>query len=229
MPAPEPGSFHTPKKRQYVEREEPRGRDVDSAERVNRLKALWWSGFIALFAIPLGLALGGLPWGLLGGLLAPALVFYGTMSLTEGSARVAGAIHNPQREMVPVKRDYSYAQSLSARGDYRGAIREYEQAVLAYPDDPEPYLRVARMYRRELGDPEMAVQWFKRARKEAALGRGQEFVATQEIIELYRNELATPTRAIPELARLIDRFPDDPGTAAAREELAQLRGQLASE
>jgi tetratricopeptide (TPR) repeat protein len=224
---PEPERFHSPKPRQYEEREH--NRDVDAAEKINRLKAIWWSLWVGLFAVPLGLMLGGFPVGLLGGLLAPVLVYYITMSLTAGSARAASSIHNPQGDIAPVKRDYSFAQSLAARGDYAGAIREYEQAILSFPEDPEPYLRVARLHRRELRNPEAALDWFKRARRDARIGRGQELLVTQEIIELYRDELATPTSAIPELARLIDRFPDDPGADAARAELAELRGQLASE
>ncbi len=229
MPTSDPGPFHSPKKRQYVERAVPSGRDADAAARIYKLKAMWWSVWVGLFAVPLGLLLGGFPVGLLGGLLAPVLVYYVTMSLTEGSARAASSIHNPQGEIAPIKEDYSFAQSLSARGDFAGAIREYEHATLACPEDPEPYIRVARIYRRDLHNPATALEWFKRARRDAVLGRGQELLITQEIIELYRNELAAPTSAIPELARLIDRFPDDPGADAARTELAELRDMLASE
>jgi tetratricopeptide (TPR) repeat protein len=112
------------------------------------------------------------------------------------------------------------------RGDHAGAIREYENAIASNPTDPEPYIRIARIHRRELSEPDAALRWFKRARSEVVMGRGQELLVTQEIIELYRDDLATPSRAIPELARLIDRFPDDPAVPAARQELARLRSEL---
>ena len=227
MQDPQPRTFHSPKQRQYEERD--RGRDVDEADRINRLRALVWSLVIFIVAVPIGLLVGGFPWGLLGAAVAAGLVYAGITGIAEAGVWTAGEIHNPRREIAPVRRDYSYAQSLAARGDFVGAIREYEVAVASVPTDPEPYLRIARIHRRNLGAAEDALLWFKRVRTEAEIGRGQELVVTQEIIEIYRDDLGTPARAIPELARLIDRFPDDPGVAAAREELARLRRELAAE
>lgn len=226
MTARSPDPLHKPQPRRYEERDPKRMRDVDAADRVNRLRAIWWSVYVLLFAVPIGLLVLGFPWGLLAGILAAGSVYAGTMLVTEGGARMVGTIHNPQGHVAPEKRDYSYAQSLAARGDYVEAVREYERAVIAFPHDPEPYIRIARLKRRELRQLEDAVYWFKRARTDAEISHGQELVVTRELIEMYRSDLDAPERAIPELARLIDRFPDDPAIEVSKRELAELRRQI---
>lgn len=226
MAARSPDPLHKPRERHYAERDPNRGRDVDAAERINRLRAIMWSAYVLLFAVPIGLFTLGFPWGLLAGLVAAGSVYAGTMLVTQGGARMIGTIHNPQGRVAPERRDYSFAQSLAARGDFAGAVREYERAVIEFPQDPEPYIRIARLKRRELQQPEDAVNWFKRARTDAEVSLGQELLVTRELIELYRGDLNTPERAIPELARLIDRFPDDPAVDVSKRELAELRERL---
>jgi tetratricopeptide (TPR) repeat protein len=41
------------------------------------------------------------------------------------------------------------AQLIHARGDFEGAVAQYEQALEALPDDPRPYLAMAGFFRRE--------------------------------------------------------------------------------
>ena len=111
----------------------------------------------------------------------------------------------------------------------REAIEVYEDAVTIYPADPEPYVCIARIYRDRLGGFEDAVSWFKRARAESNMESGREMLVTQEIIEIYRRRLDQPRRAIPELARLIDKFPNNPSRDAAQQELAALKAAVAQD
>ena len=95
-----------------------------------------------------------------------------------------------------------------------------------YVEDPEPYFRLARLLRDHLNKPEESVSWFKRARADAKLTRGQELQITQEIIELYIRKLRKPRKALPELAYLCKEFPDVPAAEGARRELAEMRAML---
>ncbi len=147
-----------------------------------------------------------------------------TTFLVEGTASLIERIHNPLG--TPVKRENSYPESLAARGRFEDAINAYQVCCADYPEDPEPYLRIARIYRDHLEQYEEAVFWFKRARSEAETGAGRELLATQEIIEIYTNKLRTPTRAIPELARIVDKFPDDPAAEWARREIERLKERI---
>lgn len=214
-------------KRKYEEKQPRRLKDVDSAARARTFKML-------LYSVPGGVAgamggafagIGALP-GFIVGFLFVFLVTRGT---AEGAGTAAGAIYHPSGRSAPVKREYSYAESLAARGRYEEAITAYEVGVSEFPEDPEPYMRIARLKRDRLGEFEDAVFWFKRARNDSEISEGQELLVTQEMIEVYRDKLDAPTRAIPELARLIDRFPDDQAADWARDEMGKLKEQVRAE
>jgi tetratricopeptide (TPR) repeat protein len=211
-------------KRVYAEKQKSSLKDVDSTARMRTL-------YMLAYSVPGGVAgalgswfggFGPLPGFVLGFLI----VFLVTKTISEGSGKTAGTIYHPSGRSTPVKHEYSYAESLAVRGRYEEATVAYEAAVSEFPDDPEPYLRIARLYRDKLDSYEQAVFWFKRARKDSGISKGQELLASQEIIEIYRDKLCTPTRAIPELARLLDRFPEDQTADWARRELARLKEQV---
>ena len=157
-------------------------RNVDSARRARLFKAGAWS--LAGGAIG---ALGGwfAGFGALPGFLAGfAFTFVVSHFIAEVAGKLAGTIHNPSGDSTPVVREYSYPESLAIRGRYDDAINAYQVSCADYPEDPEPYVRIARIYRDELQDYDNALFWFKRARTDASIDRGRDLLVTQEIIEI---------------------------------------------
>ena len=230
-----PGKSVPPPKRKYGDKKSHRLKDVDTAEQAMKAKALAWSIAAAVIGLAaLNLAGGQAKlepmalWLVRAAIVSlGALVYFLTMSISRGSGSIAGTIYHPSGRSSPVKHEYSYPESLAARGLYEEAVTAYEVAVSEFPEDPEPYIRIARTKRDKLSEFEDAVFWFKRARNDSEISQGQELVVTQEMIEIYRDKLGTPTRAIPELARIIDRFPDDPAAEWARQEMATLKEVVA--
>ncbi len=155
----------------------------------------------------------------------------GSLVFSQVAARSAGraaqAIYNPGG--TAVRREYSQADSLVARGKYEDAAAAYEVACLEYPEDPEPYFRLARLLRDHMARYDEAASWFERARAESKLKGLQGLVITQELIELYIYKLRTPRRAIPELTLLCERYPGTPAADVAQRELAEMRDLLARE
>jgi tetratricopeptide (TPR) repeat protein len=215
---------------------ERRRKDTDSAEQVFKFKA-------GVYAATAGLVLGGAAGALLaaaagihpflgmliGVPLATGAVYAVTMFLTHRTGDAAKIIYSPSGKSTPARRDYSYAQSLAIRGQYEEAARAYVEACEEFPDDPEPYFGLARLFRNHLQRYADAIKWLELARLKTDLGPGRELLATQEIIEMYVQKLHTPRKAIPELARLAERFPDTPAGEAAKRELAEMRGMIARE
>lgn len=220
-----------PRRRFSLRGDRSESRDVDAGDRVARLRAMVWAVVIGAIGVPISLLMadkvGAEPplsyLFLLGGPFAGFVVYRLTIGLTMGGAAMMEQIHNPSGESTPVVREYSKPQALAAGGHFREAIEAYGDAVAVYPEDPEPYLRIARILRDKLHEYEEAVTWFKRARAESKIDPGRELLVSQEIIEIYRRRLNAPVRAIPELARLIERYPGHPFQDAARRELAELR------
>lgn len=196
-------------------------RNVDSAQRVRLFQAAAWSlagGAIGAMGGKV-IGIGAIP-GFVAGF---AISFSVALAIAESVGKLFGTIHNPSGKSTPVVREYSYPESLAIRGRYEDAIDAYQVCCVDHPEDPEPYVRIARIYRDELHQYDEALFWFKRARTEAKLDRGRELLVSQEMIEIYTRKLGQPGSAIPELARIVDRFPGDPAAAVAQREIERLR------
>lgn len=211
-------------------------RDVDAAERMYRLQALVWGVYAGVLGgVPVGAGVAHLAGG---NLIIGALTELGVMVVgvplvagfvTQRAGATAQAIYNPSGDSTPYRRQYSYADALVMRGRYADAAAAYEAYCLEYPDDPEPYLRLARLYRDKLKQYQDAIAWFRRSRADARLTPGQELVVIQEIVEIHLHKLRAPQQAIPELALLCRKFPGTPAAEAAERELAELRQMLVRE
>jgi hypothetical protein len=120
-------------------------------------------------------------------------------------------------------------ESLVARNEFLRAVQAYEEYVWASPATPDPYVRIARLYRDKLVQPDEAERWFKRARTDARMPRGLDLLVTQELIELYLHKLKEPRKAIPELSHLCSAHAGTPAALAAEQDLKELREMLATE
>lgn len=210
-------------------------RDRDSTEHVYRLKALLWSlpgVFIGLLAgvlvasrtgvIPAAAALVGAAVG--GG------ATYGSIRLLMRAAGSAmQTVYAPSGASTPVKRDYSLAQSLIARGRYHEAVAAYEAHALEFPSDPEPPLQLSRLLGERLRQHEESARWLRHARNRCPLTAGQELMVAQELVRIYLDELQAPRRAMPELSRIVAGFPRTPAAEAAQRELTVMRELLVQE
>ena len=166
-----------PIKRRY-ERKRPKIRDVDAFARAQRVQRITW-GFYAAFymSLPTGLMVAKdligpvVAVGMLVGVVA--VVYLVTGFVSEGAGAVAAKIHAPSGESTPRRAEYSRAQSLVARGQFRDAAVAYEVHCLEDPTNPDPYFRVAEIYHKHLSDPAEAVAWYQRARADAKLTPGE--------------------------------------------------------
>jgi tetratricopeptide (TPR) repeat protein len=210
-------------------------KDRDVAESVFRLKALTWS----LTGMLLGALLGSyyalqsgrsvILYAALFAIVVWAVAFFGTLFFSEGVARMGGSVYFSSGSSTPAKREYSLAESYVARGQLADAAAEYERNASAHPDDPEPPLRLARLHRDSLRQPQHAVTWFRHALAVKGIAPGVALLTRRELIELYIHHLHEPQRALPELARIAELHPNSPDALWAKRELAELKRQLHAE
>jgi tetratricopeptide (TPR) repeat protein len=216
---------HAPRRKYEEKTPDPaRPRDTDSAAAVRRLRAILYAGGPGAI---IG-ALGGwykfsIPGLVIGAALGFGFAYLLTTMLVEGGGSLAQRVYHPSGDTTPHRREYSEAKALELRGLYQEAIDCYASYVAEFPEDPAPCVSIARIYRDHLHRYEDAVTWFKRARQATGAHSGFEALVTREIIELLQGRLAQPQRAIPELARLADRFAGTVEGETARAELARLR------
>jgi tetratricopeptide (TPR) repeat protein len=119
-------------------------------------------------------------------------------------------------------------ESLAVRGRFEEAIAAYLNAADEEPDDPEPWLRIARIERSDLGRPARAVEALRAARARVEPDSPTAMLASREIAEAWLSDPATAPRAMPELARLAAAFSGTPTAAWASRRLVELKARLAA-
>ena len=200
-------------------------RDVDSAAVAFRIKAFGWSLFGGTAGVAVG-ATRGSP--VIGGIIGFAIAYFGSLWIAERAGRIGSSVYFSAGS-VSGRREYSLADSLIARGRIDDAVAELSKASAAWPDDPEPPLRLARLLRDQAARPTEAIAWFRTSAERSQNDAGGEIVALRELIEVYTHVLATPRAALPWLARLASRHPESAAGAWARAEMGGIKQAMREE
>lgn len=124
---------------------------------------------------------------------------------------------------------YSQAESLASRGDFEAASRAFDAIRATYGDTAALLQAEAEMHMRRGGDPARARELLLRLRQAVDASRADELFATHRLLDLYLGVLADPGRAMVELRRMADRFPDTPDGQGALAELRRRRDHLAQD
>ncbi|MDA0310743.1 MAG: hypothetical protein O2992_01335 [Gemmatimonadetes bacterium] len=152
------------------------------------------------------------------------------LGIVSGSGRVGAKVYMPSGSTTPHKKEYSYPESLVARGMYEDAVSAFELVVVEeHTGDPTPYLRIARIYRDNLTRYEDSVRWLKRALNESKINAGLAALARREFVELYRTKLEQPEKAAPILARLAHEMAGTADGEWAAKELRSVKEQMIKE
>jgi hypothetical protein len=118
---------------------------------------------------------------------------------------------------------YSGIEALVARGELAAAADGYRERARNPLERTEATIRHAVLLAGPLDQPETAVVELDNLRH-GPLSPRDEFRIGLALVDLYRNRLGEPGRAMGELRRLIDRYPGEPATARLRAILAELKG-----
>jgi tetratricopeptide (TPR) repeat protein len=127
---------------------------------------------------------------------------------------------------TPYQEQYSREQALVMRGDVDEALRSFEAILLEKPDAIAPRIKAAELYVKEKGSHRRAAELFREVQRVASITPGEDVYATNRLVDLYAGPLADPGRALVELRRLIERYPDSAAAKHARIALAALKTRV---
>jgi hypothetical protein len=119
-------------------------------------------------------------------------------------------------------RGYSAIETLIARGELTAAAEGYRERARNPLERTEATIRHAALLAGPLAQPETAVVELDNLRH-GPLSSRDEFRIGLALVELYRDRVGEPGRAMGELRRLIDRFPGEPAIARLRVMLAEMK------
>lgn len=122
---------------------------------------------------------------------------------------------------------FSQAQALASHGDFAGASVVFDALRFTHGDTVELLRAEAEIHLQRGGDAVRARDLLLRLRQHVKASRADELFASHRLVDLYLGTLADPGRAMVELRRMADRFPDTPDGQGALAELRRQRDQLA--
>lgn len=205
-------------------------RDVDSAETAFRIKA-------AVYGVPVGALAAGIAFTFSGTLIYAILAFAivgGAVAavalyVADRGGEIGAGLYRPSGSSTPAVREYSYADSLVARGQPAQAVAAYQELSRQHPGDPEPRLRRARVLRDHLQQHEDAIGAFRELLRLPTLKRETELVVLREIVETHVQKQRQPERALPYLARIAEKFAGTPTAEWARTEAREIKANMQRE
>ncbi len=122
---------------------------------------------------------------------------------------------------TPAPKGYSAIETLVVQGRYKDAVSAYRREIQSDPSDVEARSRLAQLLLDHLDDSAGAARLLAEAR-DLTRHEPRKIGYALRLVDLYRSRLKDRGKALVELRRLVDTFPDSPHTAGARSELAQL-------
>jgi tetratricopeptide (TPR) repeat protein len=123
------------------------------------------------------------------------------------------------------ERQYSFEDAMVMRGDVPGALASYEDIILEAPNDPQPRLRAAELYAKSQ-QRERAEGVYRSVQRLPRVAPKDDIFAANRLVDLYLAWPGHETKALRELRRLIDTYPESDAAERARAGLVNLKSQL---
>jgi hypothetical protein len=137
----------------------------------------------------------------------------------------ASSLYTPSGDSTAYTPTFSHIDTLIIRGDFDGAATAWEVAILDNPTNAGVLVKAADFHLRDRKDPTTALSLYLRARQLNAGGVDLRRYVQQKIVDIYLGPLNDEGRAMAELRRLIDAFPQSREAEAAREALATIKAK----
>lgn len=122
---------------------------------------------------------------------------------------------------TPLAKGYSHIEALTAQGRFDEAAAAYRAEIASDPKNVEARTRLAELLLKHLDDAAGAARCYREVR-DLVPDEARTIGYSLRLVDLYRSRLGEPGRAVVELRRLIDSFPESSRVEGARRELQEL-------
>lgn len=146
---------------------------------------------------------------------------------SRGAGALFGEFIQPSGNRTPYERQYSEQDAMVMRGEVARALASYEEIILASPIDPAPRIRAAELYLKN-GQRDRAEALYKAVQRLPRVTTKDDVYVSNRLVDLYLQWPGREVRALTELRRLIDTYPDTDIAERASTGLANLKSQLGS-
>ncbi len=155
------------------------------------------------------------------------VTFFIGAKLSDGAGAVAKSFTMPSGNSTPYEQTFSYQEAMVARGDMEGALESYEAIIAEQPMATAPRMLAAEHYARGNRNPMRAAALFREIRETPGVTTRDALYSSSRLVDLYDGPLDEPGRALVELRRIIEKFPQSRAAMQARAVLPELKARLA--
>lgn len=146
-----------------------------------------------------------------------------------GAGGIARHVTMPSGASTPYEEQFSYQESLAARGDVAGALESYEAVISERPGAVSPRLKAAELYARQGKNPRRAAELLREVRDLPTASAREALYAASRLVDLYDGALDEPGRALVELRRIVELYPNTDAASGARVAIARIKAQRAAD
>ncbi|MFL5613525.1 MAG: tetratricopeptide repeat protein [Gemmatimonadaceae bacterium] len=189
----------------------------------DRVQAITYGAMVfgltfGVMALEMGISI----WTPIIALAAGALAAGATMAL---SGAVGGAVYHitATGASTPYEEQYSYQQSLVMQGKVDEALASFEQLIADNRLAIEPRIRAAELYAKRPEGARRAAELLREAQRIPGIAPGRDSYVTNQLVDLLAGALGQPGKAMVELRRLIERYPNSRSAEYARVALARIK------
>ena len=151
--------------------------------------------------------------------------WYFVSRVSRGAGAVFGEVIQPTGSHTPYDPQYSEQDAMVMRGEVARALASYEEIILSSPNDSQPRIRAADLYAKN-GQRDRAEALYKAVQRLPGIAAKDDVYASNRLVDLYLQWPDREARALTELRRLIDTYPESDVAQRAKKGLANLKRQL---
>src|SRR5256714_9209740 len=162
---------------------------------------------------------------LAGAILLGTCWWYFVTRVSRGAGAVFTEFVQPTGNRTPYEQQYSEQDAMVMRGEVARALASYEEIILSAPNDPQPRIRAAELYAKN-GQRDRAEALYKAVQRLPGIAAKDDVYVSNRLVDLYLQWSDREARALTELRRLVDTYPESDVAERARKGLANLKRQL---
>jgi hypothetical protein len=171
-----------------------------------------------VLALKLGLSVRTLLWSLIAGGMSGSAAHFFAKLVGDGSRALTMGSHTSASG-----EEYSYQKSLVMQGRVDDALASYEALIAASTTAIGPRILAAELYAREAGGVPRAAELLRQVQRIPGITLERDIYVTNRLVDLLIGPLEAPGRALVELRRLIERYPNTAAADHARQALARIK------
>lgn len=185
-------------------------------------------GIMTVISVVFGMAVGSIAWllfaGCMAGWLVLAIYYFMNRAVINPVGDAIGRILVPTGSSTPSVAQHSNIETMVVRGEYAKAAEAYRGVIEGNRADLVACEKLGQLAMRQLKDFDTAIWAYRQAEERSTEPRRRLGYAII-VAGIYRDNVGDMGKAVVELRKILERYPDAPNADRLRAELDELKAR----